>query len=75
MYLDEFERRNPKGFAAWLASGARTLPYLTPATPRRPHQDRLGRTDPRNGLMSASRSELGRATPLRVTDRASPAPG
>jgi hypothetical protein len=32
-YLDELERRNPSGFAAWLASGARTpgnpLPYLT----------------------------------------------
>jgi hypothetical protein len=32
-YLDEFERRNPGGFAAWLASGARApgnpLPYLT----------------------------------------------
>ena len=32
-YLDEFERRNPSGFAAWLASGARApgnpLPYLT----------------------------------------------
>ena len=31
-YLDEFERRNPKGFVAWLASGARApgnpLPYL-----------------------------------------------
>jgi hypothetical protein len=32
-YLDELERRNPRGFAAWLASGARApgnpLPYLT----------------------------------------------
>ena len=32
-YLDELERRNPGGFAAWLASGARApgnpLPYLT----------------------------------------------
>lgn len=32
-YLDEFERRNRSGFAAWLASGARApgdpLPYLT----------------------------------------------
>lgn len=31
-YLDEFERRNPSGFVAWLASGARApgnpLPYL-----------------------------------------------
>jgi hypothetical protein len=31
-YLDEFERRNPHGFVAWLASGARApgnpLPYL-----------------------------------------------
>ena len=31
-YLDEFERRNPNGFVAWLASGARApgnpLPYL-----------------------------------------------
>ena len=34
-YLDEIERRNPSGFAAWLASGARApgnpLPYLTRA--------------------------------------------
>jgi hypothetical protein len=34
-YLDEFERRCPRGFAAWLASGARApgdpLPYLTGA--------------------------------------------
>ena len=32
MYLDELERRNPSGFAAWLASGLPTsdpLPYLT----------------------------------------------
>jgi hypothetical protein len=32
-YLDEFDRRNPRGFAAWMASGARApgnpLPYLT----------------------------------------------
>jgi len=32
-YLDELQRRNPAGFAAWLASGARApgnpLPYLT----------------------------------------------
>ena len=31
-YLDEFDRRNPSGFAAWLAAGARApgnpLPYL-----------------------------------------------
>jgi hypothetical protein len=31
-YLDEFEQRNPSGFVAWLASGARApgnpLPYL-----------------------------------------------
>lgn len=32
MYLDELERRNAKGFAAWLASGPQSedpLPYLT----------------------------------------------
>ena len=32
MYLEELERRNAKGFAAWLASGPQTkdpLPYLT----------------------------------------------
>jgi len=32
-YLDELERRDPRGFAAWLASGARApgspLPYMT----------------------------------------------
>jgi hypothetical protein len=32
-FLDEFERRNSSGLAAWLASGARAagnpLPYLT----------------------------------------------
>lgn len=32
-YLDELERRNPRGFAAWLASGARApgnpLPYVS----------------------------------------------
>jgi hypothetical protein len=32
-YLDELQRRNPRGFAAWLASGARApgnpLPFLT----------------------------------------------
>jgi hypothetical protein len=32
-YLDELERRNPDGFAAWLASGAQSpgspMPYLT----------------------------------------------
>jgi hypothetical protein len=34
-YLDEFDRRNPRGFAAWLAAGARApgnpLPYLVRA--------------------------------------------
>lgn len=30
IYLDEFERRYPGAFAAWLASGAGTLDYLTP---------------------------------------------
>jgi len=30
MYLDEFERRYPRGYAAWLTSGAGTLDYLTP---------------------------------------------
>lgn len=30
IYLDEFERRYPGGVAAWLASGAGTLDYLTP---------------------------------------------
>jgi hypothetical protein len=33
VYLDELERRHPRGFAAWLASEARApdnpLPYLT----------------------------------------------
>jgi hypothetical protein len=33
VYLDELERRHPRGFASWLASGARApgnpLPYLT----------------------------------------------
>ena len=33
MYLDELERRNASGFAAWLASGPQAagdpLPYLT----------------------------------------------
>ena len=33
MYLDELERRNASGFAAWLASGPEAaedpLPYLT----------------------------------------------
>jgi hypothetical protein len=30
IYLDEFERRYPGAFAAWLTSGAGTLDYLTP---------------------------------------------
>jgi hypothetical protein len=30
IYLDEFERRYPGAFAAWLSSGAGTLDYLTP---------------------------------------------
>lgn len=30
IYLDEFERRYPRAFAAWLTSGAGTLDYLTP---------------------------------------------
>jgi hypothetical protein len=30
IYLDEFERRYPGGFAAWMTSGAGTLDYLTP---------------------------------------------
>jgi hypothetical protein len=30
IYLDEFERRYPGAFAAWLISGAGTLDYLTP---------------------------------------------
>jgi hypothetical protein len=30
VYLDEFERRYPGAFAAWLTSGAGTLDYLTP---------------------------------------------
>jgi hypothetical protein len=30
IYLDEFERRYPGGYAAWLTSGAGTLDYLTP---------------------------------------------
>lgn len=35
IYLDEFERRYPGGVAAWLASGAGTLDYLTPYAIRR----------------------------------------
>lgn len=30
IYLDEFERRYPGAYAAWLTSGAGTLEYLTP---------------------------------------------
>ena len=32
--VDEFERRYPGGFAAWLTSGAGTLDYLTPYAAR-----------------------------------------
>lgn len=39
-YLDEFERRNPRGLTAWLASGARAagnpLPYLSVRRADRP---------------------------------------
>ena len=56
MYLDELERRNARGFAAWLAAGPQTagdpLPYLTgdrvDASGRR-----LGRADSRTGLVAA----------------------
>lgn len=41
--LDELERRNPDGFAAWLASGARSpdspLPYLTRSSVEPVHID------------------------------------
>lgn len=43
-YLDELQRRNPEGFAAWLASGARAagnpLPFLgTPTSSARPPKE------------------------------------
>jgi hypothetical protein len=34
IYLDEFERRYPGAFAAWLTSGAETLDYLTSSAVR-----------------------------------------
>lgn len=36
IYLDEFERRYPGAFLAWLISGAGTLDYLTPSAVRGP---------------------------------------
>ena len=42
IYLDEFERRYPGAFAAWLTSGAGTLDYLTPYAVRsRDHHARI----------------------------------
>lgn len=39
-YLDELQRRDPTGFAAWIASGARAASdpsrYLTTSPPRTP---------------------------------------
>jgi hypothetical protein len=42
IYLDEFERRYPGSFTAWLTSGAGTLDYLTPYAMRgRAHDARI----------------------------------
>jgi hypothetical protein len=64
-YLDEFERRSPGGYAAWLTSGAGTVDDLTPpyVVGCRSRHDQLGRSDPQAELMSASRSRPGHATP------------
>ena len=52
-YLDELQRRNPDGFAAWLASGARAagnpLPFLGTPTSALPPGDDPPRAEPERG--------------------------